>query len=68
MDIEFLKQLAKENPSLARLINLSIISWLVYALWAIVNGNLFDAQALAQAMLVPILWYLDKLKRDLTKQ
>ena len=65
MKIQFLKNIAKTSPSLARLIEVSIISWAIYVLWAISSWDMLDPQALSQAMLVPIVVYLSKLKRDL---
>ena len=65
MKIQFLKNISKTSPSLARLIEVSIISWAIYVLWAISSWDMLDPQALSQAMLVPIVVYLSKLKRDL---
>lgn len=65
MKVQFLQEMAKSNPALARLIEVSIISWVIYILWAVTSWNVFDMQALSQAMLVPILVYMSKLKRDL---
>ena len=65
MNIKFLKLLAKKEPALARLIELSIISWAVYILWATAEGNALSLQAWIQACLVPLIAYLSKLKRDL---
>ena len=67
MKINFLKQIAKENPALARLIELSILSCFVYMIWALITWELLSLQTLLQASAVPLLAYLNKIKRDIEK-
>ena len=67
MNFTFLANLAKKNPALARLINLCILSGIVYGVGALAAGEMFSVQAMMQAVLVPLLGYLDKVKRDLNK-
>ena len=68
MNCKYLKQLSKKQPALARLIELSIISWVVYILSAIIAWEAFSAQAVAQAALVPLLAFMSKVQRDLQKK
>jgi len=67
MNLEFLQKLAKKNPAIARLIELSIYSGLSYALTAISTGELLSTQALIIACITPIASALAKFNRDLDK-
>ena len=68
MNLPFLKKLAKKNPALARLIELSIYSIFVYILSAVTAGEVINQQAIVQAGCVPLIAYISKFKRDLEKE
>jgi uncharacterized membrane protein len=68
MHIQFISNIAKENPALARLIEASLISWLAYLAWAVVEWKMFSTQWLIQAVMVPAYLAITKLNRDIWKK
>ena len=67
MDLEFLKILAQKCPALARAIEISIYSFSIYVIGAIIGDSVFSYQAMLVSLFTPVLAYLSKYKRDLGK-
>jgi hypothetical protein len=65
MDLICLKNLAKKNPALARLLEGCIYSVLSYIVIALQTGEVLSWQHLLVAFLTPVLMALGKRNRDL---
>lgn len=48
-----------------RLIEMAIISWLVYIIWSVLEWQIISFRWLEAAILTPLFAYLTKAKRDL---
>jgi len=68
MNINYLEELAKNNPAIARLIEAALVSLVTYALAAVIGQEVFSTQAAVVAFSSPILLALQKRNRDLKKE
>ena len=67
MHIQYLENLSKCHPALARGLEIGILAAIIYILGIAITGDPFDKQALFSAFGVPILAWATKKKRDLEK-
>jgi len=69
MNIEMIANIAKKNPALARMLNLAVISLAVAFFTGLVNflstGEVINLNIIFMAGIMPILWGLEKLQRDI---
>lgn len=67
MNFTFLKAIAKDNPALARTLEIGIIAALLYTVGALIEGDTWNYHAFLVAFLTPLMAFLGKYRRDLEK-
>ena len=66
MNLQFIANIAKEHPAIARMLEAMIISVATYIVTAVYSGQLIDSKAAIAALITPLYLGLTKYQRDNT--
>ena len=67
MNITFIKNLARNNPALARALEVGLYTVFGYVLGAIIAGDPLSWHAILVSLITPLSAYVGKKRRDLEK-